>query len=335
MVALYVTSLASGSGKTTLCAGLGKHLLDTGQKIGFFKPVVASSNGKDGDVAFIKNLFALEEPSDVLGPVFRDEASLKSGLKEAYGRVAPGKDVVIIEGVSGQRQSSSDLAAALEAKVIVVADYAEELPAVIETSRRFGGRLLGVVVNKVPKSRLERMRDEASRRFEPAGIKVLGVLPEDRSLLALTVGELAAQIHGEMLRGTEKSAELVENIMLGANVFDNTFGAGPLYFGRKANKAAVLKSDRPDMQMAALETSTACLVLTGNTALKEIVLDHAQEKNVPIILARDDVGTVVTQIEESLGKSRFCQESKLPKLTEIMQQCFDFAAVYRGLGFLP
>jgi len=157
-------------------------------------------------------------------------------------------------------------------------------------------------------------------------------MPEDRSLLALTIGELAEQIHGEILRGSEKSAELVENIMLGANVSDNTLGAGPLYYERKANKTAVLKSGRPDMQMAALETSTVCLVLTGNTALKELVLARAEEKNVPIILVRDDVLGVVTQIEGFLGKSRFCQESKLPRLAEIMQEHFDFATVFRGLG---
>ena len=41
MVALYVTSLERGIGKTAVCAGLGKHLLSDGKKIGFFKPVIA------------------------------------------------------------------------------------------------------------------------------------------------------------------------------------------------------------------------------------------------------------------------------------------------------
>ena len=77
MVALYVTSLEKGSGKTTICAGLGKHLLDDGKKIGFFKPVIADSKnppmeGTDSDAAFIKRLFALKEPVDLLCPVLSD-----------------------------------------------------------------------------------------------------------------------------------------------------------------------------------------------------------------------------------------------------------------------
>ena len=40
----------------------------------------------------------------------------------------------------------------------------------------------------------------------------------------------------------------------------------------------------------------------------------------------------VTKVEAALGKSRFNQESKLPKLLQMMEQHFDFPAVYRGLG---
>jgi len=41
---------------------------------------------------------------------------------------------------------------------------------------------------------------------------------------------------------------------------------------------------------------------------------------------------LVMSIEDALGKTRFDQEKKLPKLTEIMEQHFSFRAVYQGLG---
>jgi len=87
------------------------------------------------------------------------------------------------------------------------------------------------------------------------------------------------------------------------------------------------------MQLAALQTSPRCLVISGNTAPMPVVLYGAEEKNVPIILTKDSVTSVVANIENALGKSRFNQENKLPKLTEIMGQHFDFQAVYKGLGF--
>ncbi len=333
MVALYITSLERGSGKTTICAGLGRHLLSDAKKIGFFKPLIADgenppTEGTDSDAAFLKSLFALGEPVDFLCPVLSDGSNLTSRIKEAYVRVSQGKDVVIVEGVSEKHQASRDIVEALDARVIIVEGYSKELLKAIDSYKDFGKYLLGIVVNKVPRSRIEHVRGEMSAQFNQAGISVLGVLPEDRVLFALTIGELAGRIQGEILSGADKSEELAENIMLGAMCVD----PGPVYFGRKANKVVVVRSERPDMQMAALETSTKCLVLTGKEAPNPAVLYRAGEKKVPVILAKDDITAVVTNIEDALGKTRFNQEKKLPKLTAIMEQHFDFQTVYKGLG---
>jgi len=333
LVALYISSLERGSGKTAVGAGLGKHLLSDGKKIGFFKPVIADSKnppmeGTDSDAAFMKYLFALEEPADLLCPVFSRRGNLGSRIKEAYAKVSQGKDVVIVEGIADQSQASGDIVEALDAKVVIVEGYSKELLKAIDSYKDFGEYLLGIVLNKVPRSRVEHVRGEASTQFDKAGVDILGVLPEDRALFTLTVGELAERIQGEILSGAEKSAELAENIMLGAMCVD----PGPDYFARKTNKVVVVRSERPDMQLAALQTSTRCLVLAGDTAPKSDVLYMAEEKNVPVVLARGDITAIVTIIEDALGKTRFNEENKLPKLSEIMEQHFNFQTVYKGLG---
>ncbi len=335
MIALYVTALEGGSGKTTVCAGLGKHLLSDGKKVGFFKPIIASSTSLlqgdiDRDAEFMKHLFTLGEPVDLLCPVFSDEGNLPSRIKEAYAKVSRDKDVVIVEGASEQSPASHGIVEALDAKVIVVEGYSKESVKVesIASYKNFEKYLLGVVLNKVPRSRVEHVRDETSTSFGKEGINILGVLPEDRALFALTVGEVAGHIEGEILSGAEKSAELVENIMLGAMCVDS----GPEYFGRKANKAVVVRGERPDMQLAALETSIRCLVLSGNTAPIPAVLYRAEDKEIPIILVKDDTAIIVTKIEDALSKARFNQEKKLPRLIEIMEQHLNFQAVYKGLG---
>ncbi|MFC2055987.1 AAA family ATPase [Chloroflexota bacterium] len=333
MVALYVTSLEKGSGKTAVCAGLGKYLLTEGKKIGFFKPVI--TDGKktltavtDSDAEFIKHLFSLDESVDLLCPILSGGSNLTSGIKEAYAKVSQGKDVVIIEGPSEQHQASRDIIKVLNGKVLIVETYPKELLKTIERYKNFEESLLGVVLNKVPKSRMEQARSEASAWLDKSGINILGVIPEDRTLFALTIGELAERIQGEILCGAEKSAELVESILLGGMVVD----PGPDYFGRKDNKVVVLKSERPDMQMAAMETSTRCLVLTRDTPLKPVVLDRAEEKKISIIIAKGDVTSIISNIEDAFGKVKFNQENKLPKLTEIMGQHFAFQTVYKGLG---
>jgi len=219
---------------------------------------------------------------------------------------------------------------ALDARVIFVDAYSPDIPKeqLLTACKFFGEYLLGAVISKVPVGQLERVRNEASSSLGKTGIDILGVVPEDRALFTLTVGEVAEHIQGEILNNAEKSSELVEGIMLGALCVD----PGPMYFDRKANKVAVLRDERPDMQMAALETSTRALVISGNTALLPSVLTRAQAKEVPIIVSSEDVVTIATGIEEALTGTKFNQENKLPRLAEIMEQNFNFGAVYQGMG---
>jgi len=335
LAALYITSFEKGVGKTTISVGLGKHMFDDGRKVGFFKLLLIDTKetkkeGGDSDAAFMKQIFALAEPLDSLCPLIGGADNLTGKVKKAYGQVSQGKDVVIVEGSCEPVPACQQVVAALGAKVIVVAGYAEELPGVeaIKSYQSFGESLLGVVLNKVPQSQLEYVRDRTSARFAEAGINILGVLPEDRALSALTIGELAEHLHGEILNSAEQSAELVENYMLGAMIVDS----GLEYFGRKTNKAAVLKGDRPDMQLAALETPTSCLVLSGETAITDDVSYRAENRKVPVIATKEEVPAIIASIEDAVGEARFHQEKKLPRLTEIMEQHCDFTAIYQGLG---
>jgi len=310
LVCLYVTSLEEADGKTALCAGIGQHLLESGRSVGYLKP---TTNGVvSPDASFMKYILALGTSEDVLCPS-------PDKIKEAYAQVAEGKDVVLVEGAPGD--ADSGLPDALDARVIVVAGYAADLPVagIVEGSQKFGQRLLGVVVNKVPQKRLE----QVNAQMAEAGIKCLGSLPETRALSGLTVGELAEHLQGEVLNASEKTAELVENIMLGAMVV----GSGVDYFERKANKAAVIRGERPDMQLAALETSTRCLVSTGDAGLSEVVLHRAEEKEVPVIIAKESTSAVVEAIEAAMSRARFGQEKKLPVITGMIKEALDIKAL--------
>lgn len=339
MVALHVVSSEEAVGKTTICAGVGRHLLGNGRKVGFLKPIIADkrpADSSDGDAVFMKQILTLSEPIESLCSFVGGEGILADKIRKAYIEVSQNKDVVIIEGMCGQSpddnlsKASYEVAAALKAKVLIVEGYSSQTSGArfIDSYKGFGENLLGIVLNKVPGSQLKRVSEEISSRFGEAGIKVLGILPEDRALFTLTVGELTSYIQGEILNNAEKSAELVESLMVGAMCVDS----GLDYFNRKANKAAVVRDDRSDMQLAALETSTRCLVISGNTAPIYSVRYRAEDKGVPIILTESDTSTVVKNIEDALEKTRFNQEKKLLRLAEIMEQHLSFQAIYKGLG---
>ncbi len=188
--------------------------------------------------------------------------------------------------------------------------------------------MLGAVLNKVPVSRLKSVKEKAAAQFSAAGIKLLGVMPENRVLMAISVGELAEIVNGKIINYPEKSGDLVENYMLGAMVV----GSGADYFKRKGNKAAIIHQDRPDMQLAALETSLKCLVLSGGLSRGSAspiynVMHKASGRGVPIITTDAGTADIVSGIEEALYDARIRQDEKLSGLGDFIRQNLDMKAV--------
>ena len=318
MVTLHIVSAEEGSGKTTIGVSVGKRLLSDGKKVGFLRPA-----GGNGDAIFIKQALGLTESADALCPPV-------TKLREAVTRIAGDKDVIIIEGGGGSDESGLTVPEIPGARVIIVGSFSgQSSPSpFLKMGKALGENLLGVVLNKVPRSQLKRLTEELSAELEAAGIKLLGVLPEDRTLLSLTVAELADAVQGKILNSAERSAELVENLMVGAMSVDSGLG----YFGRKPNKAVIVRDYRPDMQMAALETSVRCLVVSGEVTPIEYVRHKAEDRKVPIVLTQNDTDAILAGIEDALGQTRFNQEKKLTRVTEIAGQNLDFPAIYQGLG---
>ena len=98
-------------------------------------------------------------------------------------------------------------------------------------------------------------------------------------MLAPTVRDLAEHLDGEFLLFPELGDSLVEYVMTGGWFLDQ----GVHVFSRRDHKAVVVRGDRPDLQMAALETSTVCLVLTGGINPIQYVTYHAEQEEVPLV----------------------------------------------------
>jgi BioD-like phosphotransacetylase family protein len=86
------------------------------------------------------------------------------------------------------------------------------------------------------------------------------------------------------------------------------------------------------MQLAALETPTRCLIVTNNVKPLPVVIVQAQEKQVPIILVKQDISGAMAAIEEALTKASFRSRRKLEMFGKVLDSCFDFQALYSELG---
>ena len=345
MIGLYLTSMGEAAGKSALCAALGRIFKADGRKVGYFKPVAIAaekSEASDKDTEFLKQILTLDEPVELLCPVSlsakdflatanEKEPAWLEKAKEAHVRVSQGKDVVLIEGVSGFKAGSGPALAgsraveALGAKAILVVRYESDLQVsqIVDAAKALAGHLLGVVINAVPQRRMESVKANLTGPIEQSGIKILGVLPEDRALLTVSVGELVEYLGGSILNSPERSEELVESIMVGAMSPDPAVS----YLSLKQNKAVVTRGDRPDIQLAALQTSTSCLVLTNNINPLPNILSRAKAVKVPVVTVKDDTVRIMEAVEGVLDKAKFSHEKKVERLAQLLEQHLDLESI--------
>jgi len=351
MIPFYITSTNEYSGKTLLAIGLGLKLKADGLRVGYLKPlgkmpVKIGEVLTDQDAVLIREALKLDDPLDWMCPVvitpdlttaaYRGEIEgLENKILSTYQKISENKDVLLIGGAGDPFEggflglSGVKLAKLLNVWVILVHRIAKEIQIdnILAAQENFGKRLVGVVLNFVPLERVEIVRQEIAPFLKSKGVEVLGIFPQDRLLEAVTVKELCQHLEGKVLCCEDRIEELVENFSIGAMSLESALS----YFRRTKNKAVITGGDRPDIQLAALETSTRCVILTGNLYPSTLILTRAKEIKVPLIVVKDDTFTTVERLEGLLGRQRVHGEKKIQRAWGLVAKEFDFSIIYQKL----
>lgn len=352
MVSAYICSTETSAGKTSLSVGLLRQFARDIGSAGYVKPVGISEKEIDGrlideDAIFVKQALGLSEPVEVLSPVVLSpkaaagragqlQPDLAERVKDCHAQVVQGRRVVIAEGPqNAQVGSSVGLPASkviemIEAKPVLVVKYRGKatVDAAIRSQKELGGALVGAVLNVVPEEHMDYAQSRIVRELESAGIPVFGTLPQDRPLLGASAVEMAECLGGKVVCCAGSANVLAENVMIGARSLTSALH----YFRRKDNKAVVASSDRPDIQLAALETSVSCLISTGPSDVDPLVLERADMAGVPIVKVELDTVPTVERLEEFLVNVRFRQSQKIQRVDAVLGERLDFARLYSALG---
>lgn len=324
MGTVYLASFKEGAGKTAIASGIAQWLTTQGKKVGYFKPVGYQSSGKPGDdkdSAFLKQTLNLSDTVETLNPIAssRDKASsIATGsaindIKSAFTKVSSGKDTVIVEGVA--EQGSKEIAAALNAKVILIVRYERDLNEneLLTVARSYGSSLLGVIINAIPEVSMRQAKHDTGAYLEKEGIKVLAFIPEDRAMLGLTVKDIANHLGAKVFQGEEHTGNFVESFMVGALTLDPAVD----YFAQCDHKLVITRFDRPDIAWCALETSTAGILLTSGGNPIAYVADKAKAFDVPIITLQKDTMATVTALEDLFSKVGVHYKEKAERAKEL------------------
>ena len=198
-----------------------------------------------------------------------------------------------------------------EGKAVVVADAAMVAGDIASFCAPLAGRLAGVVLNRVPQRRVAAVKAAA----EEAGIKVVCLLPEDRLLASPTLGDVADALTAEAMFFDSNGERPLDNTLIASISAD----PGQGYFVRTGANTVIVRSDKPDLQLAALNAGASAMIVTGDLPLLGYVLDRAEEDAIPLLRTKLDTVGAVKTIEALYASRPFGGgREKLERAAELM-----------------
>jgi BioD-like phosphotransacetylase family protein len=314
MPTLLVVSTSPGAGKTAFAATYAARLLADGAAVSLGKAFGAA---EDADVLALNTLV---DGAKAIDPITVSGNPTDDQVKQV-AQAAGGSDasaITVIEGLSGNHAVNRSLADELDASVVLVSGQSD-FKSAIQAAPVYGDRLAGVVINNAPRHRGHDLDTEVVPALEVAGLPYIGVIPEDRRLVAVTARAMNECLGGEWLEWEEHADELVENVLIGGIVLD----WGPLYFASQENAAVLVRGDRPDLAIAALATPIKALILTCGVQPVEYVYYEADKRQVPVTVVKSDTQQAATELERFLEFSHFDHPAKLERFSELASEHLD------------
>jgi uncharacterized protein len=349
---LLVGSSEAYSGKSAVVLGLANQFREKGIDIAYGKPIgtclsESQVDTMDEDVRFIAQTLNLPENRLLPTLLSLDQTTIFKKLSgqdpvnyvQALQKYSPTSDLVLLEGSSSLEEgrlfdlAMPQMAEALNASVVLVARCQSGLvvEGLMSAKQQLGDRLIGVLLNDIPLLQMDLATTQIKPFLEKQGIEVLGLLPHNDLLRSVSVGELVRRLDAEVICRPDRMELMVESLKIGAMSVNSALE----YFRRAHNMAVVTGGDRTDIQIAALETSTQCLILTGHLPPTATIISRAEDLEVPILSVDLDTLTTVEIIDKAFGQARLHEPIKVQEICQMMAKHFDGDRLLAKLGLEP
>jgi BioD-like phosphotransacetylase family protein len=278
------------SGKTAVAVVLGQRFKDAGSTVALIR--LAGDGHADADAG----LYA--------GLAFNDHR--RPGPAEPQEAVTDA-DVTLIEAPAGDPRG---LAESLPARALVVAAYAHPLPADLPSfCGALGDSCAGIVITRVPRRRLEATRAAA----QDVGARLVALIPEDRTLAAPALGAIAEALEAEVTFPDSTREDVIDRPIISSISADPAQG----YFARHAPNAVIVRGDKPDQQLGALNAGVPCLIVTGGLPVVSYVKERAEEEEIPILGTPYDTVAAVQRLEALYAATPFSGRAKVERAAQL------------------
>ena len=290
MSSLLIVAPQFLSGKTAVAVAIGQRFKDAGRTVALVR--LAGDGHAQADAGLYAGLTFNDRPRP--GPVEPREAATDA-------------DVTLIEAPAGYPRG---LIETLAARALVVAAYADPLPPDLPSfCRAFGDSCAGIVITRAPQRRLEATRAAAQR----TGARLVALIPEDRTLAAPSLGAIAEALEAEVTFPDSTRDNVIDRPIISSISADPAQG----YFARHAPNAVIVRGDKPDQQLGALNAGVPCLIVTGGLPVVSYVKERAEEEEIPILGTPYDTVAAVQRLEALYAATPFSGRAKVERAAQL------------------
>jgi len=355
---VFVAATMQDQGKTTVSLGLMSGFAELCPPVGFMKPVGQRYVELDGvrvdeDVALMRSVFpdagtlAQMSPITVGRNFTRDfirnpqPETIMVRIQQAFAQVSDGKRIIVIEGTghagvgSCFDASNADVARLLQARAILIAGggIGKPIDEVLLNESLFRSRgveLLGVILNKVLPSKMEEVRETASKGLSRKGIALLGCIPYEPSLANPTVRQVVDEIGGEVLHGHEALGNIIRVSIVGAMTAHRALD----YI--EPGCLLITPGDRDDLILAVMSTSAlldsgdaaiAGILLTGGIRPQGSINNLIQRSRVPVVLCQEDSFSVAAAVDDLKVKIQPTDRGKITTVPQLIRKHVDIPRI--------
>lgn len=313
---LYVSAIEAGSGKSLVSLGLAELLVRRVARLGFFRPVIRTSEERDNDTELIRQRYCSRLPYESMYAVTHKEArelyttdrydELLKRILSSYKALESECDFVLCEGTDFTGLSSAfeldfnmQVANHLGCPMLIVvsgvdrreSDLMDALRTAREGFENEGCTIRAMIVNRVMPSHVDHLRQKVSSDWSHS--EPVYVLPEHEFLGRPTIGEIRRELNAKMVRGSESSLHREAlTVKVAAMHLPNFLE----HIGERT--LVITPGDRGDVLLASLATvhsenypPIAGVLLTGGIPLADSIvrlLDGLKHVDVPVLMVDDD-----------------------------------------------
>ena len=310
MSVLAIISDCNGSGKTATASALKIQLEKSGLGLTLIKLSSTSDNSE------VENkIYSRLQPKSK-SPIFIDfnpeeinETDIQT-LKSIAKKTALENNILAIEITSSLSDDiTQTIISELDAQVLIVSVHTSDMPnlSLRKLTKNYSDRIVGIIINKQLRYRKSEMEETVLPKLSEFGVNCLGIIPEDKSLMAISLLDLTKYLQAKLVTDCEPEDKLIDYFLVGGMGLD----PGKSYFSTRDRKAAVIRGDRPDLQMASLETDPECLILTNGIEPIEYVKYEAEEKDIPVYVVKKSTQEIMADLNDIQSTVNFNHTQKI------------------------